>query len=178
MGDVEDQQEQDRAQRASLLAQGDADAARDDAQRALEERVADAREGPHKADLHVVDDESVELGVLAGLALEGCGHAGDGAHHVGRGVEDRHMASKGSGALLLGVPEALDGGPHGKREAEALLALVVVAVLQEERVDEQLLHELLVVSGKRGFLATHRTGHLPRQQRQPECPRNRFHTPR
>lgn len=163
-GDVKDQEEQQRAQDTSLLTQGDADTACNDAQRTLEERVADTGKRTHQANLDVVDDGLVELGILACLALQRRSHTGDGTHHMRSRIEDGHVTGKRLSTVFLGLIEALDGRPHRHGETQALLALVVIAVLQEEGVPEQLVYQLLVLFGQCILLITHRTGHPLRQQ--------------
>ena len=131
----------------------------DDADGALEERVADAGERAHERRLHGVDGVGVEgARVLGELLL----HRGGKAQHEGarlrRAVVERHVATVRLllALHLLGVGvrvgvAAVEGWRDAVHEAHVHLALVVPGVLDGPAAPE----ELADLLASRDFLGSH-----------------------
>ncbi len=128
--DVPGDEEQQRADDAAAEGERCAQCAEDRANRVPEQRVADAGQRTHHADLDALDGLVVDGGAVSALLLHCQGHADDGGGHVRvRVVELQVTLERLDLVFLLGI-ELLDGRDHCIAPAAVLHTLVVPRALQ------------------------------------------------
>ena len=159
MGDVEHEQEQNRAKNRALQRQRRADTRCQNSQRTPVEGIAHAGQRSHQSKLDIRDRARVKV-IFGGVDFFHCGSNGHGERRdIRRDVIELHMALEcGLKVRILRIQLAKDRhkGPH---KADMAHTLVVPGMLIGNRAPEQLLK---VCAGnqpvvRRLKLKTHRT---------------------
>ena len=96
-----------------------------------EDRVADAGERAHHADLDALDGDVVDGCAVCALLLKGERDADDGGGHIRVRVVELEVALERGGLILFVRIELLDRRDHREAPAAVLHTLVVPGTLEE-----------------------------------------------
>ena len=147
MRNIVDQEEQDRAEDASLCRDAAADTCADDPQSAPEECIAYACKRAHKSCLNSVDGLFVALFACILRFFEfffhSDGRAGNESDDRGCRIKDRQVSLHGRFGLVAVGIKLFKGREHLICKSHVLHSLVAEASLQRERPPESLIENVL-----------------------------------